>query len=80
MAGLVVSLNGGGSWSTLYNQPTASFFHLTTDNQVPYRVYATQMDNTAMSVPSSTNDEAILWRDCHIAGPAESGHIAVHPE
>ena len=78
--GAVVSLNGGRSWSTLYNQPTASFFHLTTDNQVPYRVYATQMDNTAMSVPSSTNDEAILWRDCHIAGPAESGHIAVHPE
>ena len=78
--GAVVSLNGGITWSTLYNQPTASFFHLTTDNQDPYRVYATQMDNTAMSVPSSTNDEAILWKDCHIAGPAESGHIAVHPD
>ncbi len=78
--GAVVSLNGGFTWSTLYNQPTASFFHLTTDNQDPYRVYATQMDNTAMSVPSSTNDAAILWQHCHIAGPAESGHIAVHPE
>ena len=78
--GAIVSQNGGKSWSTLYNQPTASFFHLTTDNQDPYRVYATQMDNTAMSVPSSTNDQAILWSHCHIAGPAESGHIAVHPE
>ena len=78
--GATVTLNGGITWSTLYNQPTASFFHLTTDNQDPYRVYATQMDNTAMSVPSSTNEHAILWRDCHIAGPAESGHIAVHPD
>ena len=78
--GAVVSLNGGRTWSTLYNQPTASFFHLTTDNRDPYHVYATQMDNTAMCVPSSTNDYAILWRHCRIAGPAESGHIAVHPD
>ena len=78
--GAVVTLNGGTSWSTLYNQPTASFFHLTTDTQHPYRVYATQMDNTAIGVPSSTNEEAILWKDCHIAGPAESGHITVHPD
>ena len=33
-----------------------------------------------MSVPSSTNEEAILWKDCRIAGPAESGHITVHPD
>ena len=77
--GAVVSLNGGRTWSTLYNQPTASFFHLTADTRDPYRVYATQMDNTAISVPSSTNDQAILWKDCHIAGPAESGNIAVDP-
>ncbi len=78
--GATVSLNGGVTWSTLYNQPTASFFHLTTDNRDPYHVFATQMDNTAMCVPSSTNEHAILWRHCRIAGPAESGHIAVHPE
>ena len=78
--GAVVSLNGGLTWSTLYNQPTASFFHLTTDSRDPYHVFATQMDNTAMCVPSSTNEHAILWQHCRIAGPAESGHIAVHPE
>lgn len=77
--GATVTLNGGLSWSSLYNQPTASFFHITTDEQYPYRVYGTQMDNTAISVPSRTTEKAILWKDCYTVGPAESGHIAVHP-
>ena len=78
--GATVSLNGGGTWSSIYNEPTSAFFHLTTDEQFPYRVYGTQMDNTAISVPSMTNDHAIPWTTCYPVGSSESGHIAVRPD
>ena len=79
--GACVSFNGGDSWSTIYNQPTSQFYHLTTDNQFPYRVYGTQQDNSAISVPSRSTDRAgIVWGDCYTVGFSESGHIAVRPD
>ena len=77
--GACISFNGGVSWSTIYNQPTAQFYHLDTDNQFPYRVYGTQQDNSAISVPSRSHKGAIPWEDCYAVGNSESGHIAVHP-
>jgi len=77
--GACVSFNGGTSWSTIYNQPTAQFYHLATDNQTPYRVYGTQQDNSSISVPSRSHNSSILWNDCYPAGTGESGYIAVHP-
>ena len=78
--GACVSFNGGETWSTIYNQLTAQFYHLTTDNQFPYRVYATQQDNSAISVPSRTNTGAIPWSECYAVGSSESGYIAVDPK
>ena len=78
--GACVSFNGGASWSTIYNQPTSQFYHLATDNQFPYRAYATQQDNTATSVPSRSTKGAVLWSDCYPVGSSESGHIAVRPD
>lgn len=78
--GACVSFNGGASWSTIYNQLTAQFYHVTTGNQFPYRVYGTQQDNSAISVPSSSHKGAIPWSDCYAVGGSESGYIAVHPE
>jgi photosystem II stability/assembly factor-like uncharacterized protein len=78
--GACVSFNGGATWSSIYNQPTAQFYHVTTDNQFPYRVYGTQQDNTAISVPSRSHKGAILWQDCYPVGSSESGHIAVRPD
>ena len=78
--GACISFNGGGSWTSIYNQPTSQFYHLTTDNQFPYRVYATQQDNTAISVPSRSIKGAILWADSYTVGNSESGHIAVRPD
>jgi photosystem II stability/assembly factor-like uncharacterized protein len=77
--GACVTFNGGDSWSTIYNQLTAQFYHVATDNQFPYRVYGTQQDNTAISVPSRTNKGTIPWGDCYTVGTSESGYIAVHP-
>ena len=78
--GACVSFNGGDTWSTLYNQLTAQFYRLDTDNRFPYNVYATQQDNTAIMVPSAADDIAINWADCRSVGSSESGDIAAHPE
>ena len=78
--GACVTFNGGQTWSTIYNQPTAQFYHVSADNQFPYRLYGTQQDNSAISVPSRTDKDAIYWSDCYPVGNAESGYIAVHPE
>ena len=47
---------------------------------LPFRVYGTQQDNTAISVPFPTHKGAIPWGDCYVVGNSESGHIAVHPD
>ena len=78
--GACVSFNGGASWSTLYNQPTAQFYHVVADSQFPYRLYATQQDNHAVSVPSMSPTGAITWNECYDVGGAESGHIAVRQD
>lgn len=78
--GANVSLNGGLTWSTVYNQPTAQFYHIATDNRSPYYVYGTQQDNSSPAVPSRGRRGAILWGDCYEAGTGESGYIVVHPD
>ena len=78
--GATVSLNGGLSWSSQYNQPTAQLYHVTTDDQVPYRVYGSQQDNTAISLPSWSPHGAIHARDWYAPGGGESGYIAVKPD
>ncbi|MCO5175739.1 MAG: glycosyl hydrolase [Thermomicrobiales bacterium] len=78
--GANVSLNGGKSWSTIYNQPTAQFYHVTTDERVPYRLYGSQQDNTALSVPSSSIRGAITETEYFEPGGGESGYIAIKPD
>jgi photosystem II stability/assembly factor-like uncharacterized protein len=78
--GATVSFNGGRSWSTQLNQPTAPMYHVAVDNREPYRVYGTQQDNTAISVPSQTVGDCIRLADCYPIGFSESGHVAVRPD
>ena len=79
--GANVSFNAGASWSSIYNQLTAQLYTVDTDGRAPhYLVYGTQQDNSSIGVPSGTNDGAIAWEDCRIAGTGESGYVAVHPQ
>src|SRR6185503_14973662 len=76
--GANVSLNGGRTWSTQYNQPTAELYQVYTDNQFPYRLYGAQQDNTTVIVPSLplNSGQAEEWR----VGPGcETGPIMPHP-
>ena len=78
--GACVSYNRGASFSTIYNQPTGQFYHVDVDDRFPYRLYATQQDNSAISVPSRSRRGYIGWNDCYPVGFSESGHIVVDPK
>ncbi len=75
--GTTVSLNRGETWSTWYNQPTAQFYHVTTDNQFPYTVYGAQQDSGSAAVVSRTDHARITPRDWITAGESESGYLVV---
>jgi len=77
--GTTISLNRGQTWSSWYNQPTAQFYHVTTDNQFPYVVYGTQQDSGSAAVLSRTDHDRITPRDWFTAGPSESGYLVVDP-
>lgn len=78
--GACVSFIGGTSWSSIYNQPTAEFYHVITDNQVPYRVYGPQQDNSTICVPSRSHMAAITNAETYEVGGGESGYIAVRAD
>lgn len=78
--GANVSNNGGKSWSTQQNQPTAQFYRVITDNLVPYNVYGGQQDNSAIAIASRTNDEGIDWKDWYSVAGCESAFLAFDPD
>ncbi len=77
--GANVSFNGGTSWSTQDNQPTAEIYRVTVDDQFPYWVYGSQQDNTSIAIASRSTSSGIALRDWHPVGGCESGHVAVDP-
>ena len=81
--GAAVSLDGGRSWSSWYNQPTAQFYHVATDGHFPYRVYGAQQDAGTAATLSRSDYGEITFRDWQPVGAGESGYIApdpLHPE
>jgi photosystem II stability/assembly factor-like uncharacterized protein len=78
--GATITLNGGASWSTQHNQPTADLFSLAIDAQDPYWLYGAQNDNTHIAVPSRTSEGAIAWRDNKPLPGGEGGQTAVRPD
>lgn len=78
--GANISFNGGKSWSTQQNQPTAQFYRVITDNLVPYNVYGGQQDNSAIAIASRTNDAGIDWKDWYSVAGGESAFIAFDPD
>jgi photosystem II stability/assembly factor-like uncharacterized protein len=77
--GAIVTLNGGATWSSWYNQPTAQFYHVSTDNAFPYRVCGGQQESGSACVASRGNDGQITVRDWHPVGAEEYGYIAPDP-
>ncbi|MGH7471809.1 MAG: WD40/YVTN/BNR-like repeat-containing protein, partial [Longimicrobiales bacterium] len=79
--GAQVSLTGGKTFSTYYNQPTAELYGVAVDNQFPYRVYGAQQDNTGISLPIWSSSNAIYPKqDWQYPAGCETGPIAFHPD
>jgi photosystem II stability/assembly factor-like uncharacterized protein len=81
--GTLVTLNGGKTWSSWYNQPTAQFYHVSTDNRFPYRIYGSQQDSGAAAVPSRSDNlfDGISMTEFHeVTAGGESGEIAPDPD
>jgi photosystem II stability/assembly factor-like uncharacterized protein len=77
--GAVITVNGGASWSSWYNQPTAQIFHVNTDNAFPYRVCGGQQESGSACVQSRSDDGRITFREWHPAGVEEYGYAVPDP-
>ncbi len=77
--GATLSTNGGVTWSSWYNQPTAQFYHVITDDRFPYRVFGGQQESGSAEVWSRGNDGAITFREFHPVGTEEYGYVAPDP-
>jgi len=77
--GASVSHDGGKSWTTQNNQPTAQFYHVATDNAVPYKVYGAQQDNSTVAIASRSDGFAIDRPDWYDVGGGESGYVVPDP-
>ena len=77
--GATISTDGGHSWTTQYNQPTAQFYHVTTDNRFPYYIYGAQQDNSTVGIASASAEGGIDRSDWYDVGGGESGYIAPDP-
>ncbi len=77
--GGIVTVNGGESFSSWYNQATAQFYHVSTDNAFPYNVYGGQQESGSVGITSRGNDGIITFRDWHPVGVEEYGYVAADP-
>jgi len=77
--GANVTLDGGRSWSTQANQPTAEMYRVSVDDQHPYWLYGGQQDNTAVAIPSRSAGGRIGREDWYAPAGCESATVAVDP-
>ncbi|HTQ85388.1 MAG TPA: hypothetical protein VMI93_04190 [Candidatus Solibacter sp.] len=77
--GATISTDGGKSWSTQLNQPTAQFYHVDTDNAVPYHIYGAQQDNSTIAIASRSDRGVIDRPEWYAVGGGEAGYVVPDP-
>ena len=77
--GASITFNGGTTWSTQDNQPTAQIYRVNTDAMFPYTVYGAQQDNSTLAIASRSPNGAIDRTDWFTLGGCESAHVAFDP-
>ena len=77
--GATISVDGGKTWSSWYNQPTAQFYHVITDDRFPYWVYGGQQESGSVGTTSRSDWGEITFRDWHPVGVEEYGYVAPDP-
>ena len=77
--GAQITYDGGETWSTYHNQPTAQFYRVTTDDAFPYRIYAAQQDNSTIRISHRNENWNISEDDWEVTAGGESAHITIDP-
>jgi photosystem II stability/assembly factor-like uncharacterized protein len=77
--GAAISVNAGATWGSWYNQPTAQFYHVITDNEFPYWVYGGQQESGSAGIASRSDFGEITFRDWYPVGVEEYGYVAPDP-
>ena len=77
--GASVSMDGGKTWTTQGNQPTAQFYHVAVDNAFPYHIYGAQQDNSNVGIASRGESGVIGREDWFVAGGGECGFVLPDP-
>ncbi|MEY2512474.1 MAG: hypothetical protein QOE26_3237, partial [Verrucomicrobiota bacterium] len=77
--GAIITVNGGASWSSWYNQSTAQLYHVSADNAFPYRLYSGQQESGSVGITSRGPDGAISFRDWRPVAAEEYGYVAPDP-
>jgi photosystem II stability/assembly factor-like uncharacterized protein len=77
--GAIITVNGGETWSSWYNQPTAQMYHVNADNAFPYRVCSGQQESGSACISSRGNDGEITFRDWHPVAAEEYGYVVPDP-
>lgn len=77
--GAIITVNGGATWSSWYNQSTAQMYHVNADNDFPYRLCSGQQESGSACISSRGNDGEITFRDWHPVGAEEYGYVVPDP-
>ena len=77
--GAQVSFDGAANFSSYFNQPTAQFYRVSTDNSFPYRILGAQQDNSTVRIKSRSYGAAITQDDWQQTAGAESGYVVASP-
>lgn len=77
--GVAISTDGGKTWTTQNNQPTAQFYHVAVDNAFPYHIYGAQQDNSNVGIASRSDSGVIAREDWFQAGGGECGFVVPDP-
>ena len=77
--GTIITVNGGATWSSWYNQSTAQLYHVSADNAFPYRLYSGQQESGSVGIASRGPNGEITFRDWHPVGAEEYGYVTAAP-
>ncbi|MEP7255041.1 MAG: hypothetical protein ABI666_04650 [Ferruginibacter sp.] len=77
--GAIITVNGGETFSSWNNQPTAQFYHVSADNDFPYNVYSGQQESGSVGIASRGNDGQISYREWHPVAAEEYGYVVADP-
>jgi photosystem II stability/assembly factor-like uncharacterized protein len=77
--GAIVTVNGGATWSSWYNQSTAQLYHVSADNAFPYRLYSGQQESGSVGIKSRGDAGEVTFRDWQPVAAEEYGYVVADP-